>query len=332
MRRVIMAALLAASALCAAAGQEPGELPLRVMTAVVLEGASAETAESWAASLDAALARLDRVGAVRRVPAGKDPKAAAAAAAFDLAVVVEAGAGTAEGTLALRAAVADAVSGTELFRLEETVPAPREAELNQTFWLQLAAAVDAAEPAAAEPPQKTGGTAAASGAKTLTLESGLYMGQFADAWAGWAPGFRYRLKLGFYQFLFGCRLDGGDESAVVSFPLLQPGIGADLFLSGSTAALRYYLSAAAFVRLSGSSLLPDPIAPFGSTLMLGAERPALGKLSLFVELGAAYYPFCDGYLTAASKGVSEGGPVTFAYGDWWFLEFPQFRLGARLKL
>ena len=106
----------------------------------------------------------------------------------------------------------------------------------------------------------------------------------------------------------------------------------DAYLFGRSAPFRPYLSLAAFARVATLNSKIVPSAPVGTTLFLGIERRIAAGCSAFFELGVAYYPFCDGYLTAVSKSSSTEGPYGFSYGDTWFIEYPQFRLGVRFFL
>lgn len=174
-----------------------------------------------------------------------------------------------------------------------------------------------------------------------SLEAGLYMGQFPDVWAMHSFGNdQWFLRLGLTQFLFGLYLvdeqyQEQTPSAILSMPLLQPGAGVGGYFLPKDAYLRPYWSADIFARLlflSGVSPQFDPIAPMGTTAALGAEWGIAERAAVFIELGAALYPFCDGFLMAASRSGYDSGPMAIVYGSVWFLELPVLRIGARFTL
>lgn len=319
----------------APAGGSPGRV--RVMTSFSFSGFAPADAERWASSLEAAVAKLERTETVLRAPLDRDPLAAAGLAAYDALLSVSASV-EASGTISFIAVLTDAVSGAELYRGGASLPLPTESALARTFWLPAADAVDrlvvararaeradapAAEAGAARPPRAE---------RSWYLESGLYMGQFADFWIARRMDSRWTLKAGLHQFLFGYYLSDDEDAGLVSFTLIEPGVGVELTLFGAPDLPRLHLSATAFVRLSGSSFLIDPIAPFAAAAMLGAERRIGPKLSLFCELGTVVYPFCDGELMASTVPRGDRRPTNANGGDRWFIDTPRFRLGGRLAL
>jgi hypothetical protein len=174
-----------------------------------------------------------------------------------------------------------------------------------------------------------------------TLEAGLYMGQFPDFWAMRSLGNdQWFLRFGLTQFLFGLYLV--DEhylvqtlSAVLSMPLVQPGVGVGGYLLPKDAYLRPYWSTDVFARLlllHDLSPRLDTIAPMGTGAALGTEWSITERATVFLELGAALYPFCDGFLMAASRSGYDGGPMAIVYGTVWLLELPVLRAGARFTL
>jgi hypothetical protein len=171
------------------------------------------------------------------------------------------------------------------------------------------------------------------------VETGLLMMQFPDLWLQ-----RYFLqdhlflRLGFQQYLFGFFFP--DPSAneitkyqgIISLPMVQPGVALGFQFGSPETFLTSYVYGAALLRYDLDIRYPDPIAPLETQGMFGLNWRASPRISLFAEIGAAYYPLCKGYLVLASKGAIDSGPFTFLYGDDWFLEFPRFRLGTRFFL
>lgn len=174
-----------------------------------------------------------------------------------------------------------------------------------------------------------------------SLEAGLYMGQFPDFWAIRSFGNdRWFLRFGLTQFLFGLYLVDEEylvqtPPAIVSLPLIQPGAGLGGYLLPQDAYLRPYWSADIFARLLLlHDLSPrfDTIAPMGTGAALGADWAITERATVFLELGAALYPFCDGFLMAASRSGYDSGAMAIFYGSVWFLELPVLRIGARFTL
>ena len=173
-----------------------------------------------------------------------------------------------------------------------------------------------------------------------SLEAGLVMMEFPDIWAER----RFKedmlfLRFGLAQYLFGLHLtdeEYGEATppVIVSLPLVMPGVGIGRYLSPPDATIRPYVSATAFARfifLDGYWGF-DPIAPAGVLGSFGFDWKAVGRTSIYFELGTNFYPFCDGYLLASTRGEDSGGPFGVIYSDWWLLEFPILRLGARVSL
>ena len=85
MRRIVASLAIAVCCILGTAAQEP----LRIVAQVAVEAAvGGIPAEEWAASLEATIVKLARVVAVRRLPAGEDAVAAAAASGYSLVVEV----------------------------------------------------------------------------------------------------------------------------------------------------------------------------------------------------------------------------------------------------
>lgn len=171
------------------------------------------------------------------------------------------------------------------------------------------------------------------------VETGLYMMQFPDLWLE-----RYFFqnhifaRIGFEQYLFGFFLpDPTNENSttpqgIISLPMIIPGAAIGFQVGDPANFIKPYTYAGALLRYDLDLRAPDPIAPFELWGMFGFDWRASPRISLFAELGAAYYPHCKGYLLLASKGNRDSGPFAYLYGDDWFLEFPRFRLGTRFFL
>ena len=174
-----------------------------------------------------------------------------------------------------------------------------------------------------------------------TLEAGLFMGQFLDIWASWRFAEDYLfIRAGLTQFLAGLYLVDASmadpaPATMLGLPLAQPGIGLGAYALAPDYAVRPYATATAFARIvgiGGIRSFVDPVAPVGATAALGAEWRAQRRVGVFMELGAAWYPFCDGPLMAASRSSGDTGATGFSFGADWFLEYPLLRIGARFYL
>ncbi len=172
-----------------------------------------------------------------------------------------------------------------------------------------------------------------------SLETSLVMLQFPDFWATW----RFRedtffVRFGLSQYLFGVYLppedDEGRSSVLLSLPLILPGAGFGVYFLPPDAVIRPYASATVFARLLlvQDAFGFDPIAPVGLTGAGGFEWKAFERAAVFLELGAVFYPFCEGFLLASSRSSDIGGPFGILYGDGWLLELPVLRLGVRFTL
>jgi len=169
------------------------------------------------------------------------------------------------------------------------------------------------------------------------IEAGMLMTQYPDLYGSWRfAEDRLFLRFGLSQFLAGFYLGDAtdsDEWGFVSAPLVQPGAGFGIYALPPDAVFRPYMTASAFARvIVGQGLGPrlDPIGPWGFSGTAGAEWAVAGRLALFVELGASFYPCPDGFSFSASRGTGDRGPTSSSYGDTWYLEYPLFRFGARL--
>ena len=113
----------------------------------------------------------------------------------------------------------------------------------------------------------------------------------------------------------------------------MPGAGFGMYFLPEDSYVRPYASATAFARilLLKGAFGFDTVAPLGLQSALGAEWRAFPRAAVFVEFGATFYPFCDGFLMAASRG-DQDGPFLNLFGARWFLELPILRLGARFRL
>jgi len=171
------------------------------------------------------------------------------------------------------------------------------------------------------------------------VETGLYMMQFPDLWL--QRSFlqdHVFIRLGLQQYLFGFFLpdpwaNGTTKyQGIISLPMVEPGLALGYQFGAPEAFLNSYVYGAALLRYDLDLRLPDPVAPLETQGMFGLSWRASPRISLFAEIGAAYYPLCKGYLVLASKGGTDSGPFAFLYGDQWFLEFPRWRLGVRFYL
>lgn len=172
------------------------------------------------------------------------------------------------------------------------------------------------------------------------VELGMFMTQYPDLYGSWRfSEDQFFLRFGLSQFLAGLYLgdatDDSGEWGLVSYPLIQPGVGLGYYVLPPDFAVRPYLSVLAFARIIVSPYVPlalDPIGPFGTSAIAGAEWALAEKLAMFIEVGASFYPCPDGELFAASRGSGDTGPTVSLYGASWFLELPLFRFGARMSL
>ncbi len=174
-----------------------------------------------------------------------------------------------------------------------------------------------------------------------TVEAGLTMLAFPEVWAHRAFGEdRYFLRFGLAQYLAGLYLvdeEVGEETppAILSLPLVMPGVGFGMYFLPSDAYVRPYGYVSAFARilLLKGALGFDTIAPAGTQAVLGAEWRAFPRAAVFAEVGAVFYPFCDGFLMSASRGgQGNDGPYLSLFGERWYLETPLLRVGTRFTL
>lgn len=170
------------------------------------------------------------------------------------------------------------------------------------------------------------------------IEQGFVMGQFADAWL-YRLFFNetLRIGMGLQQYWAGINYPSVNDlfpytEPVISLPLIQPGVTLEYVFLDGTSFLRPYLSAAFMLRLNTSLLRLDPAA----AMVLGANGGLEWRLgpgfAAFFELGAAFYPFCNGLYLVASHGGESQSPSTFFYSGSWYLDIPLFRLGVRFFL
>jgi hypothetical protein len=173
-----------------------------------------------------------------------------------------------------------------------------------------------------------------------SVELGMLMTQYPDLYGSWRfAEDKFFLRFGVSQYLAGLYLgdatDDSGEWGFVSSPLVQPGVGLGYYALPPDFTVRPYLSISAFTRIIISQYVPlalDPIGPFGTSAVAGAEWALAERLAMFIELGATFYPCPDGELFAASRGSGDSGPTLSLYGGRWFLEMPLFRFGARMSL
>lgn len=123
----------------------------------------------------------------------------------------------------------------------------------------------------------------------------------------------------------------GGSSLIWSVPLLQPGIGLSWTFGKPGKSIRPFISLAGFFRLSpgaGGSLDMDPIAPYLVSPRLGIEWRPTATWGFYAQAGVDWYPGCDSLLMAAS---GQGSSLPYSYGDGWYLEYPAFSIGMRLR-
>ena len=174
-----------------------------------------------------------------------------------------------------------------------------------------------------------------------SVEAGLTMLSFPEVWAHRNIGEDiYFIRFGMAQYLAGLYLtneefDEDPQPAILSLPLVMPGAGFGMYFLPSDAYVRPYGYASVFARilLLRGAFGFDTVAPIGTNAFLGAEWRAFPGTAVFFELGAAFYPFCDGFLMAASRGgQGNDGPYVNLFGSRWFFEAPMFRFGTRFTL
>ena len=134
---------------------------------------------------------------------------------------------------------------------------------------------------------------------------------------------------------------GGDSSIISSYGLLQPGMGFGYLFSRRSAPFRFYSSLDLFLRLAfieDEGVRLEPVAPWGSCLALGADWGRDASLRLFLEMGIVVYPWADRTLMLASWNGKGMGRATIGGGGFikgqpgWLAEFPQPRVGLRIRL
>ena len=174
-----------------------------------------------------------------------------------------------------------------------------------------------------------------------TLEAGLTMLSFPEIWVHRSFGEdKYFLRFGMSQYLFGLYLvneeyDRETPPAILSLPLLMPGAGIGMYILPGDAYIRPYMYASAFARvlLMKGAFGFDPVAPVGLSAFMGAEWRGSPRVSVFFELGATLYPFCDGFLMAASRGGDDGGGAFLSvFAPDLYFEAPLIRFGLRFTL
>jgi len=162
-------------------------------------------------------------------------------------------------------------------------------------------------------------------------------------------GRRTFLRATLTQYFFGLSLQDTqnssasteDTSIFASYRLLQPGLGFGYLFSNPSSHFRFYSTFDLFLRIAfieGESAMLEPVAPWGSCLALGSDWGRSQALRLFFELGLVAYPWADRVLMLASwsgKGMGRatmGGNGFIKGQPGWFAEFPQPRIGLRIRL
>lgn len=171
-----------------------------------------------------------------------------------------------------------------------------------------------------------------------TLEWGAVMGQFGDLWIQRLfSNDRIWLGFGLQQYWIGINFPSSEDlfpytEPVISLPLLQPGLTAGFRFFDDTYYVRPYLSMTLMGRLNTALLMFDPVAPMVLSGSGGFEYRLTDKTSPFIEIGASWYPFCNGLSMAASRGGASRAPSTYLYSNSWYIDIPLFRLGVRFFL
>ncbi len=170
------------------------------------------------------------------------------------------------------------------------------------------------------------------------IELGSLMGQFGELWAHRLL-FKEQFWIGFglQEYWIGTYFPSPDDRGrysypVVSLPLLQPGITIGGRLADDLHFLRPYLSATFLLRLNTSLLRLDPAAAMVVEGKGGLEWKLAPGFAVFFDLGASFYPFCNGIYLAASRGGESRAPSTYLFSESWYLEIPVYRLGMRFFL
>jgi hypothetical protein len=170
------------------------------------------------------------------------------------------------------------------------------------------------------------------------LEWGALMGQFGDVWIQRLFNTdQIWLGFGLQQYWIGINFPSSEDlfpytEPVISLPLLQPGLTAGFRFFDDTYYVRPYLSITLMARLNTALLMLDPVAPMVLSGNGGLEYRLAEKIAPFIELGASFYPFCNGLYMAASRGGATRAPSTFFYSNSWYIDIPLFRLGVRFFL
>lgn len=170
------------------------------------------------------------------------------------------------------------------------------------------------------------------------LEQGVLMGQFPDFWVHRLL-LNERLWLGFglEQYWIGIYYPTLNDvypytNPIISLPLIEPGITLGYRFFDDTSFLRPYLSLSTKLRINTDLFRLDPAAVLHLNANAGLEWRLGQRFATFFELGASWYPFCDGPALAASHGGESRSPSTFLYADSWYLDIPVSRLGVRFFL
>lgn len=177
------------------------------------------------------------------------------------------------------------------------------------------------------------------------LDVGAYGLAFGELRASYSPSGRFFARASLSQFFFGLSLaDSHNDSQpqlVLSYPLVQAGLGLGFYSAPQIAELRSYLSLDLFARLffpEGRGIYLDPVAPVGAQPSVGLEWGRGPVVRLYAEIGAVFYPWAMPGLMAASLDGNSASGLIFGGKGWisgqpgWFLEVPVARIGARFRL
>jgi hypothetical protein len=138
-------------------------------------------------------------------------------------------------------------------------------------------------------------------------------------------------------YLFGLALDS--ENIIFSIPLFNFGLGFGTYLAPEDFALRPYIVAGGFLRISwlpGFAPGVEPLSPGGISLDIGVEFPVFKKGSLFIEYVPMLYLTGNLELFMASLGSVENQvgyyPIPFGTTSFGVLNYLNLRFGFRWLL
>ncbi len=177
------------------------------------------------------------------------------------------------------------------------------------------------------------------------LDFGAYGFSFPELRLGFTPDSLFFVRATLSQFALGLSLqspnNGIEPPLILSFPLLQAGIGLGTYFAPQIRELRTYIAMDFFARLfspQGRGVYLDPVAPIGVQPSVGLEWGRGPDARLYVEMSAVFYPWAMPGLMAASLDGNSSSDLIFGGSGWfpghpgWFLEVPVMRIGMRFRL